>query len=143
MGVYDTVYFNCPNCGKQFELQPKPEDATCRHFDFPDVPPNIHDALEAAYPLHCDCGIQWAYSKEKGLYDWGKFREEDEREETYGSILQSYIRSQWFWFKLRFPFYRRRLARNLAKPIASPIDYQGFLKKVIHSSPLEDNNESY
>jgi len=77
MGVYESVYFDCPNCGAKFELQPRPPDSTCQRFLFPYAPKEVHDALEYTSPLDCDgCGTCWAYSKRKGgLFDYNEWLE--------------------------------------------------------------------
>lgn len=41
MGMFDTVHFNCPNCGHDIEQQTKAGDRELKHFNQYEVPINI------------------------------------------------------------------------------------------------------
>jgi hypothetical protein len=59
MGLFDSVWIDCPNCGRPVEFQSKADgDPCCRRFSLDDAPTHIlTDILNA--PEHCmGCG-QW------------------------------------------------------------------------------------
>ena len=62
MGMYDTVYFTCPSCGKITEQQSKAGPCQLRQFDLKNAPLSIIADLNSDGKndrLYCnECGIR-------------------------------------------------------------------------------------
>ena len=57
MGVYDTVYVPCPNCGEPYEAQSKSGDCTLAIYTLDDAPPDVLAGVNRHAPFVCDeCG---------------------------------------------------------------------------------------
>ena len=55
MGMFDSLYVNCPECGNIVEFQSKVGDCSLRSYDKENVPMNIAIDLAGAVAL-CECG---------------------------------------------------------------------------------------
>jgi ribosomal protein L31 len=59
MGMYDTVYFTCPNCGKTFEEQSKCGDCVLNSFQSHSVPVDIANSFDGK-TIYCEhCGTKF------------------------------------------------------------------------------------
>lgn len=59
MGMFDSVYVTCPDCGTREELQTKAGDCLCYTYILGQdvIPPEIIRDLENERVLCADCGI--------------------------------------------------------------------------------------
>ena len=55
MGMFDSVFVDCPKCGKMIEFQSKGGDCELRRYHSRSVPPDIALSLDGSKD-HCDCG---------------------------------------------------------------------------------------
>ena len=62
MGMYDTIIFNCPNCGTEIEVQSKSGECILGVYESTDVPiPVAQDANRHA-PFEClKCHKKWYF----------------------------------------------------------------------------------
>jgi len=58
MGMYDTVYFNCPSCGATLSEQSKAGACALESHWADDVPRAIAEAINHEH-LWCECGKEW------------------------------------------------------------------------------------
>ena len=61
MGAYNTILFECPNCGQELAAQTK--SGNCQLDDFCYRAVTIEDARDANRhaPFECDCGKFWMF----------------------------------------------------------------------------------
>ncbi len=56
MGMYDSVFVQCPGCRRMIEFQSKTGDCLLKKYHSNSVPLNIAVALDGAYKECSDCG---------------------------------------------------------------------------------------
>lgn len=61
MGMYDTIYFNCPNCGEELCCQSK--SGKCELNTYPNTAVPISVAYDANRhtPVTCKCGKSYIF----------------------------------------------------------------------------------
>ena len=55
MGMYDCIYVECPDCGREIEFQSKAGECSCTSYTIHDVPPEIAGDINGKY-AQCNCG---------------------------------------------------------------------------------------
>jgi len=60
MGLFDSVFAFCPQCGHRLEFQSKAGECRMDSFSLHDVPPVIAGELNGALET-CKCGITWRF----------------------------------------------------------------------------------
>ena len=58
MGMYDTIWVNCPNCGEEIGFQSKSGDCVLGNYTLIDAPDNVMANANRHSPLDCDCGAK-------------------------------------------------------------------------------------
>jgi predicted RNA-binding Zn-ribbon protein involved in translation (DUF1610 family) len=62
MGMYDSIYFNCPNCNHEIEEQSKSGDCTLHAYNLYDVPSDISKDLIGRESETCpECGSKYKF----------------------------------------------------------------------------------
>ena len=59
MGMYDSVFFNCPTCGDKIEFQSKSGVCDLKRYKHTSVPAEVAEDMNSrtnTYP--CDCGAK-------------------------------------------------------------------------------------
>lgn len=56
MGMFDTVYVNCPECGKEHEFQSKSGECLLRNYSLQDAPDDVMANVNRHSPCYCECG---------------------------------------------------------------------------------------
>lgn len=56
MGMFDTIYVNCPNCGEQNEFQTKSGQCTLECYTLEDCPSDALYNANRHSPNECSCG---------------------------------------------------------------------------------------
>lgn len=57
MGMFDTVFMNCPMCKERLEVQSKGGECILAEYELQDAPPDVIGEIYRSRPLiHCDCG---------------------------------------------------------------------------------------
>ncbi len=56
MGMYDTVWVECPNCGEENGFQSKSGDCILRDYTLEDCPDDVMENVNRHSPNTCDCG---------------------------------------------------------------------------------------
>lgn len=57
MGMFDSVYVPCPNCGEEKEFQSKSGDCFLNVFTLEDCPDDVFSNINRHSPHKCSCGI--------------------------------------------------------------------------------------
>jgi len=56
MGMFDSVWIECPHCGKAIQEQTKAGDCCCFSYDLNEAPPILKMDI-SNYPIECyECG---------------------------------------------------------------------------------------
>ena len=61
MGMFDTIHFNCPNCGKRIEAQSKSGPCSLGMHNNQSVPLEVAIDANGHAPYKCDCGKEWIF----------------------------------------------------------------------------------
>lgn len=62
MGCYDTIYFNCPDCGEGMEAQSKSGDCCLETYHHKEVPIAVAEDANRHAPFTCyNCGEHWKF----------------------------------------------------------------------------------
>jgi len=79
MGLYDTLEFNCPGCGRQLHLQTKVFDRNLRSFKIGSRVSIDDEDMRFLMYWHCDestyvddvsgCGARFIINVKKGIFD--------------------------------------------------------------------------
>ncbi len=56
MGMFDTVWFDCPLCGEQASVQSKAGECRLHDYNFQNVPPDIAAAIKDEIVYCAECG---------------------------------------------------------------------------------------
>lgn len=59
MGMFDSVMFDCPNCGREIEAQSKSGECTLARYSPDDVPLDVAADIDRHAPFKCECGKSW------------------------------------------------------------------------------------
>jgi len=59
MGMYDSVYVKCPNCGEESEFQSKSGDCFLSRYTLEDCPQDVLIDVNRHAPIFCDCGVSY------------------------------------------------------------------------------------
>ena len=65
MGMYDTVYVNCPNCGEEHEFQSKGGECLLDCFTLENCPLDVLSNVNRHSPYLCDCGTEFDVDENK------------------------------------------------------------------------------
>ena len=68
MGVYDSIMFNCPDCGEVIEAQSKSGPCECVSYNYKKVPLEVAYNANRHAPFECSCGSYWTF-KHKFIYN--------------------------------------------------------------------------
>ena len=61
MGMFDSIYVKCPNCGTKEEFQTKGGDCLLRCYNLKDAPSDVLADVNRHSPYTCrKCGTQFA-----------------------------------------------------------------------------------
>lgn len=62
MGCYDTIYFNCPECGEGIEAQSKSGDCLLDTYHHTEVPIDVAQDCNRHAPFECsNCKKHWKF----------------------------------------------------------------------------------
>ena len=62
MGVYDTIYFDCPNCGEEVSSQSKSGPCLLREYKHTEVPLSVSYDANRHAPIEChSCGKKYYF----------------------------------------------------------------------------------
>jgi NMD protein affecting ribosome stability and mRNA decay len=56
MGMFDSVYVRCPDCGTSIEFQSKSGDCICASYTLDDVPSDVVCGLHGDSEMCPECG---------------------------------------------------------------------------------------
>ena len=56
MGLYDSVWVECPNCGKEKEFQSKSGECNLSNYTLENCPDNVLKDVNRHSPCGCECG---------------------------------------------------------------------------------------
>jgi len=56
MGMYDSIYANCPKCGEENEFQTKSGDCLCSAYTLENCPKDALADANRHSPIKCSCG---------------------------------------------------------------------------------------
>lgn len=56
MGMFDSVYIRCPDCGTSIEFQSKTGDCCCIGYTLDDVPSNVARGIDGDIEECPECG---------------------------------------------------------------------------------------
>lgn len=56
MGMYDSIWVNCPNCKKESEFQSKGGDCFLANYTLENCPNDVLKDSNRHSPNQCDCG---------------------------------------------------------------------------------------
>ena len=56
MGVYDTVFVPCPDCGEVYPAQSKSGDCLLQDFELNEAPHDVMADVNRHAPFTCECG---------------------------------------------------------------------------------------
>ena len=60
MGMFDSIYFNCPKCGNRIEAQSKSGECLLNNYDYTCVPADVAEDVNRYAPFYCDkCESRW------------------------------------------------------------------------------------
>jgi len=59
MGMFDSIYFNCPDCGKNIEAQSKSGECSLDSYAHDSVPVDVAMDANRHAPYKCSCGASW------------------------------------------------------------------------------------
>lgn len=60
MGVYDTVWVECPSCSHKNDFQSKSGECILEHYSLEDCPDNVLHNVNRHAPIECDnCGAKY------------------------------------------------------------------------------------
>lgn len=57
MGLYDSIYAKCPNCGEEIEFQTKSGDCLMGSYTIENCPDIALANANRHAPIECDCGL--------------------------------------------------------------------------------------
>ena len=55
MGLYDSVWVECPNCGKENEFQSKSGECNLFDYTLENCPDNVLEDVNRHSPYYCEC----------------------------------------------------------------------------------------
>lgn len=61
MGCYETITFNCPNCGEELNAQSKSGPCQLDVYKHDSVPMSVAVDANRHAPFECVCGKKWAF----------------------------------------------------------------------------------
>jgi len=61
MGLYDTILFNCPNCGAEYGAQSKSGECILGSYERHAVPVEVCYDANRHSPFECDCGKSYEF----------------------------------------------------------------------------------
>lgn len=59
MGLFDTINFQCPNCGRMIQAQSKSGNCDLKEYDVTSVPLSVSSDANRHSPYWCECGKKW------------------------------------------------------------------------------------
>ena len=59
MGAFDSIWFDCPDCGRKVWAQSKTGPCTLGEYHIGSVPIDVAQDANRHAPLVCDCGAKW------------------------------------------------------------------------------------
>ena len=75
MGMFDSVWLDCPSCGEKYEAQSKGGDCLLRQYTLENVPENVLSNINRHAPFTCNnCGTQFfVFVKKVGKVEFWDF----------------------------------------------------------------------
>jgi hypothetical protein len=61
MGLFDTIYFQCPDCGRDLDAQSKSGPCCLYYFKYDSVPEDVAMDANRHAPFECECGSKWEF----------------------------------------------------------------------------------
>ena len=62
MGLFDSIYFNCPDCNEEIEAQSKSGGCGLASYNHKEVPIDVAQDCNRHAPFKCDnCGGKWEF----------------------------------------------------------------------------------
>lgn len=65
MGMFDSIYFKCEDCGEKIEAQSKSGPCEMGSHDYRDVPTDVAEDANRHAPFICDCGAKYEFEVPK------------------------------------------------------------------------------
>lgn len=59
MGMFDSVWVKCPNCGDENEFQSKSGECVLANYDLDNCPADVLENVNRHAPLKCECGVMY------------------------------------------------------------------------------------
>lgn len=59
MGMFDSVWVECPKCKTENEFQSKSGDCILANYDLKNCPPDVLINVNRHSPVKCECGVQY------------------------------------------------------------------------------------
>lgn len=59
MGAFDSIWFDCPNCGRKVWAQSKTGPCALGEYHIDSVPIDVAQDANRHAPLVCRCGAKW------------------------------------------------------------------------------------
>ena len=59
MGMFDTVWVNCPKCNEENGFQSKSGDCILANYTLDDCPDDVLQNINRHSPMECDCGCKY------------------------------------------------------------------------------------
>ena len=61
MGMFDSIYFRCQDCGEKIEAQSKSGDCALNKYDHSSVPKSVAEDANRHAPFGCKCGAAYEF----------------------------------------------------------------------------------
>lgn len=59
MGMFDSVWVKCPNCGLEHEFQSKSGECILGNYVLDDCPDDVMEDINRHAPCTCECGASY------------------------------------------------------------------------------------
>lgn len=60
MGMFDSVWIKCPNCGEENEFQSKSGECLLGNYDLDNCPEDVLQDVNRHSPVVCECGASYS-----------------------------------------------------------------------------------
>ncbi len=60
MGMFDSVWVKCPNCGIYNEFQSKSGECILANYNLDECPDDVLEDVNRHSPCVCDCGVSYS-----------------------------------------------------------------------------------
>lgn len=65
MGMFDTVWVNCPKCGDELSFQSKSGDCVLANYKLENAPKDVMYNVNRHSPIKCECGRKYKIDIDK------------------------------------------------------------------------------